>query len=116
MGNFDNIVVCMEDLRFEQIIQKYSSCVDDIQRQFDDLKLAYYSAYEEIVEQPKKMERINKSLQECLNHIYRLFDNHTLPVSVNTSLYASHVDGNPLTADEMKKINEIFYSHPSSVQ
>lgn len=113
INNFDNIVVCMEDARFEQIIQKYSSCVDDIQRQFDDLKLAYYSTYEEIVEQPKKMERINKALQDCLSHIYKLFDNRATPASVSTSLYSSHVDGNPLTADEMKKINECFYSNAS---
>lgn len=105
----------MEDDHFEKIIQKYSENVNGIQKQYEDLKLESYSSYEEVMEHPRKMERINSSLQVCLGHIYKLFDNSVVVNSVTTSLYSSHVDGNALTIDEMKKINECFYPSSSSL-
>jgi uncharacterized coiled-coil DUF342 family protein len=115
ISNYNNIVVCMEDDHFEKIIQKYSENVNGIQKQYEDLKLESYTAYEEVMEHPRKMERINSSLQVCLGHIYKLFENSAVVNSVTTSLYSSHVDGNALTADEMRKINECFYGNVSKL-
>lgn len=113
--NYNNIVVSMQDDHFDQIIKKYSLSVDNIQKQYEDLKLETYASYEEIMEHPRKMEKINTSLQVCLSHIQKLFENCSTIPSVTVSLYSSHVEGNAFTPEDMKKINECFYPNTSNI-
>src|SRR3990167_918246 len=106
--NFDNILVCMEEEPFAKIIKKYGSSVDHIQKMFEDQKLEQFPVYEDTVENLRGMNKINESLQSCLNQIHRTFESNLLSSSVSVSLLVE--GGNGALNEELKKINDCFYN------
>lgn len=113
--NFHSIVVSMEEEVFANILTSYGTNLDHIHRTYDEQKLEMFQAYEEIIEHPAKVDRINISIQACINSISSLYDNNSNVNSIRSSLRSSNLDGSPYLQDELKKINELFYSNLSRV-
>lgn len=113
--NFNNIIVCMEQDPFDAIIAKYRDHVEFIQQSFDEQRLDSFVSFEETTENPKKLVQINNSLQDCLAQIKSLWAVALLPNPSLLSAQSSVLDGglNPVH-DELRKINECFYSNMST--
>ena len=111
--NFNNIVITMNEEPFAQILTKYGSGIDYIQKMYDEQKLEYCASYEEIVEHPGKVEKINQAIQICLNNIATLYDGAATITSIRSSHRSSNMESSPILQDELKKINELFYSNLS---
>ncbi len=117
--NFNNIIVCMEQDPFEAIIAKYRDHVEYIQQSFDEQRLGSFLSFEETIENPKKLVQINNSLQDCLSQIKSMWG---VSIAQDPSLLSAQSSVLDVTAginhvhDEMKKINECFYSNMSTRQ
>jgi len=109
--NFDNILICMDEDPFSRIMAKYGSSVDYIQKQYEENKVDTTLNYEEIIEHPRRVEAVNNAVQTCMTLIVALFDQTVGVVtnSLGSSLHTSQLD-QPVLSEEMKKINECFYS------
>lgn len=107
----------MEQDPFEAIIARYRNHVEFIQHSYDEQRLGAFPAFEETVENPKKLVQINNSLQDCLAQIRSMLD---LAAPQNPSLLSAQSSVLDVTAganqvhDEMRKINECFYSNMST--
>lgn len=98
----------MEEEPFIRIIKNYTDSVDGTQKLYEDQKLEVYSAFEEVMENPRKIDLINKSIHECLTYITSLFESSTQN-SISHSVSGSELGHSQVLQDELNKINECFY-------
>lgn len=109
-SNLDDIVVGIEQEPFHAIISRYNSNVDSIQKTSELQKLEHVPTYDDIIEHPRKIESFNMSLQSLISNISHIFDySMTHPsLSLENSM-AQHEQ--LVSREEIKKINECFYSN-----
>lgn len=116
-SNYENIIFGMKNELFHQIIESYTAEIDKIQNFCEKNQLDHYTNYNEVLDNPRKIEELNSELQKIINQMYKMFDkgDEELNVSNNedSELEDTIISENEVSQsinDELSKINECFYS------
>jgi hypothetical protein len=107
--NYEKIIKGMKLDSFSEIIEKYNSKLDIVQSNLENLSFKDSFIYEPLTIDPTRFEECNKILDSLLNHTSKIFEPTLNSNSSMSSLLASQLDSQGVK-DEMKKINELFYS------
>jgi hypothetical protein len=108
--HYGNIIFEMELKPFDDIILEYSAKIDQIQEFCEKSQLDEYPVYKDIIENPKKIEEVNQTLQKCMNQLYGIFDNNLVKVPSKESLTSEKLLESAIIREDLSKINECFYS------
>lgn len=107
--NYDNIILGMGLVPFNNIMEEYKDKVDQIQGFCDQNSLDKYPNYEEIRPNAGKIETSNKAIQSCITLIYDAFD-QKLGDSPDKQI-SNDNKNSILLKEEMSKINACFYAN-----
>lgn len=119
-NNYENIIFGMESELFYQIIESYTNEIDRIQEFCEENQLDNYSSYNEILDNPRKIEELNNDLQVIIRQMYKMFDKDDeaessqsesdVEFEEDTIITGSVEEEKEMVTDELHKINECFYS------
>ena len=122
--HYENIILGMDIEKFNDIIDKYTTKVDEIQQFCEQNELENYPVYKEVVENARSIEDITKILQKCVGKLYSVFnsaekDNLSSEDDEDGEFgeggsaeqtFSVDVDSMAMN-DEISRINECFYSN-----
>lgn len=116
-NNYENIIFGMKNELFTQIIENYTAEIDKIQEFCEDNQTDNFTSYNEILDNPRKIEDVNNQLQKIIAQLYKMFDKDEEDFESSKSddreledtIISQNIENSSLN-EELSKINECFYS------